>query len=136
MDRRTIDHGRANGRDVKVGPLVPHEIEGGFLGEGLAGAVGGRAVRRFGLVVRDGVPVGFGVGVSGPGALFHVQDSGEGRGYDNAFDGRVVLVNGFEDLGRAVDGGVEEVAFVVFDLGLEGGGGVDDLFSVSVSIRC
>jgi len=128
VHRRAVDHRRADRRDVEAGPLRLDEVKGGFLREGLAGAVGGSAVGARGRVVRDRVPVGFGVGVAGAGPLFQVEDGGEGGGDDDALDGGVVGVDGFQDLGGAVDGGVQEVALVVLDLGLEGGGGVDDLF--------
>lgn len=106
VDGRPVDHGRADGGDGEVGALGGDEVEGCFLREGLAGAVGGRAVGGLGGRVCYRVPVRFGVGVLGPGAFFHVEDGGEGGGDDDALDARVVGVDGFEDLGRAVDGGV------------------------------
>jgi len=131
--RRSVHHGRADGRDAEVRVLLLDEIERRLLGECLAGAIGGGAVRALGGLVGDWVPVGFGVGVAGPVAFVHVDDGGEGGGDDDALDGRVVLLDCFEDLARAVDGWVEEVTLVVFDLCLEGRGGVNDL---SLMLAC
>lgn len=135
MDGRAVDHRRADGRDVEGRPLRLDEVEGRLFREGFAGAVGGRAVGGLGRLVCHRVPVCFGVGVAWPGALVEVQDGGEGRGDDDAFHVRVVGVDGAEDLRRAVDGWVEEVALVVLDLGLEGRGGVDDLVGLIVRVE-
>ena len=109
------------------GVVFLDEVEGGLFGKRLRGAVGGGAVGGFGRLVADGVLVGFRVGVFGLVAFGRVDYGGEGGGDDDAVGGGGVGGDGAEDLGRAVDGGVEEVALVVLDGHLEGGGGVDDL---------
>lgn len=59
---------RAHGRDAKVGLLPFDEVKGLALGEGFGSAVAvGSILKR--LLVGDGVPVGFAVGMSGSGAL-------------------------------------------------------------------
>ena len=127
MHNRPQHERRTHSRELKVGLLLLEEVPRGLFGKSLAGSVGvGRVLEGLGL--GDGVPVRFGVGVAGPGALEGVDDGGEGGGDDDALDGGRGGFDGFEDPCRADHGGVEEVAFGVRDVEVEGGGRVDHGF--------
>ncbi len=85
MHYRPQHERRTHRREGERRLLRLHEVPRRFLRKGLGGAV---AVCRVfdGFFFGDGVPVGFGVCVFGPGAFVSVDNGGEGRGYDDSLD--------------------------------------------------
>lgn len=107
VDDGADDQGRVNGDEVEAGLLLLDKVPGGLLGELLGDAVGGRG----GAVDVGGgvrVPAVLGEGVVRVGEVGLVDDGGEGGGYDDAADLGRRLLEGLEDAGCAVDGGVKE----------------------------
>lgn len=110
---------RIHGREREARLFLLHEVPRRFLGQGLGppvavGPVGER------LLLGDGVPVCFGIGVAGPVSLEWVDDGGEGGCDDHAFDGRRTLLNRFEDPGRSDDGRVQHFGLRVLEVVVEG----------------
>ena len=102
-----------------------HEVPRRLLSQGLGPPV---AVSPVGerLLLGDGVPVCFGIGVAGPVSLERVDDRGERGGDDHPFDGRCTLLDGFEDANCSDDGRVQHLGLRVLEIVVEGGRGVDD----------
>ena len=96
---------RIHRREREARFFLLHEVPRRLFGQGLGPPVAVGPVRER-LLLGDGVPVCFGIGVAGPVALERVDDGGEGGGDDHAFDGRRTLLDGLEDAGRSDDGRV------------------------------
>ena len=121
----SVDHRRANRRDIETRFALLDKVESVALGKGFARAVSDGPRSALGLLVGRRVPVRLGVCVSRAGAFGDVDYGGEGGGDDDALDCGGVRGDGLDEGFGAVDGRDQEVALVVLDGHLEGRGRVD-----------
>ena len=108
VDDRTKDKRRVDSRDGEVGLLLLDKVPRGLLGECLASTVSCRRVLES-LFMGDGVPVGLGVGVIGPGSLAGVDDGSKAGGNDNTLDRRCTLLDRLQDTSGSDDSGIEKL---------------------------
>lgn len=116
---------RIHRREREVRLFLLHEVPRRLLSQGLGPPVAVGPVRER-LLLGDGVPVCFGVGVAGPVSLERIDNGGEGGCDDHPFDSRRTLPDGFEDAGRSDDGRVQHLGLRILEVVVEGGRGVDD----------